>query len=306
MGLNVTAITGYVDQNEKSLIGKALVGGRTAGLLNLQTGVKGSSYLNILNADPTLQAGTCGWNDLGDNVLSRRLIQTGLIKVNVAFCDKDLIGTSMQYGVKVAVGAKTLPFEEDFIDQNVKAVQSKLEKALWQGDTDSVDEGLKHFDGLVKIIGAAGSGVVSATDATAKNIVLKAKEVIASVLALMPNEIMDRPDKVIFVGYDVYRAYVTQLQEANLFHYTGNLDGKMEMVIPGTDVRLIGVAGLVGTKRIYASYLENFNMGTDLEGDSEKFKFWYSEDNAEFRLKVEFNAGVQVAFPDMIVVYKGA
>ena len=60
MSIIKDSITGYVDANEKQLIGKAIIGGKTASLLNLQTGVKGSAYLNLLDADPTLQAGGCG------------------------------------------------------------------------------------------------------------------------------------------------------------------------------------------------------------------------------------------------------
>ena len=303
MSLDVSGITGYVDANEKELIGKALIGGKTAGLLNLQTGVKGSSYLNLLDANPTLQAGGCGWNMEGENTVTRREIKTGLIKVNVAFCDKDLIGTSLQHEVKVAVGAKTLPFEEEFVNQNLASIQKQLEAAIWQGDTDSLVDNLKHFDGFIKLLGAS-SGVVDA--GTTLDVVVKAKEAIEAVVMALPNEIMDRSDKVIFVGYDVFRAYVAQLQAANLFHYTADLAGSMELVIPGTDIKLIGVHGLTGQKKIYGSYLENMYLGTDLEGDSEKFAFWYSEDNSEFRLKVEFNAGVQVAFPDYVAVYTGA
>ena len=302
MALDVSTITGYVDANEKELIGKTLIGGKTAGLLNLQTGVKGSSYLNLLNADPTLQAGGCGWNADGTTSVTRRKLETGQIKVNVPFCDKDLIGTFMQHEVKIAVGAKKLPFEQEFIEQNLKAIQKKLEEAIWRGDTVDGVGHLKRFDGFIKIIDGA-SGVISA--GTTLDIVAKAKEAVEAVIAKMPNEIMDRTDKVIFAGYDVYRAYIAQLQAANLFHYTADLVGSMEVVIPGTDIKLIGVHGLTGQKRIYASYLENMYFGTDLEGDAEKFNFWYSEDNSEFRLKVEFNAGVQVAFPDFITSYKG-
>ena len=34
----------------------------------------------------------------------------------------------------------------------------------------------------------------------------------------------------------------------------------------------------------------------------ETFDLWYSKDNQEFRLAVKFNAGVQVAFPDEVVL----
>lgn len=301
MSLDVSKITGYVDENEKQLIGKALIGGKTAGLLNLQTGVKGSAYLNLLNADPTLQPGGCGWSADGTTTVTRRLIETGQIKVNMPFCDKDLIGTFAQHEVKIAVGTKTLPFEQEFIDQNLKAIQNKLEEAIWQGDTDAGVDHLKRFDGFIKVLD--GASVVDA--GTTLDVVADAKEVVEAVVQALPNEIMDRADKVIFAGYDVYRAYVAQLQAANLYHYTADLVGAMEVVIPGTDIKLIGVHGLTGQKKLYGTYLENMYFGTDLEGDAEKFMFWYSEDNSEFRLKVEFNAGVQVAFPDFVAVYTG-
>lgn len=302
MGLVVNSIKGYVDANEKELIGKTLIGGKTAGLLNLQTGVKGSAYLNLLNADPTLQEGGCGWNEDGTSTVTRREIKTGQIKVNVSFCDKDLIGTSLQHEVKVAVGTKTLPFEEDFIGQNLKAIQRKLEETIWQGDIASGVAHLKRFDGFIKVLD--GAGVVDAGNTL--DVVAEPTKAIKAVVQALPNEIMDRADKVIFAGYDVYRAYITELQEANLFHYTADLEGAMEVVIPGTDIKLIGVHGLTGQNKLYGSYLDNMYLGTDLEGDAEKFMFWYSEDNSEFRLKVEFNAGVQVAFPDFVAVYTGA
>jgi hypothetical protein len=59
---------------------------------------------------------------------------------------------------------------------------------------------------------------------------------------------------------------------------------------------------LVGTDRVFAADFENnVFYGTDLEGDEEKFELWYSQDNREFRLAVEFNAGVQVAYPNQVV-----
>lgn len=306
MAFSVSTINDYVQANENSLIGKAVIGGKTASLLNLQTGVKDSAYLNLLTADPTLQAGACGWNPAGTTTVTRRKIQTGQIKVNTPFCDKDLFKTYMAYGTKVAIGQKTMPFEEEFIMQNIKEVNRKLEETIWQGDaTGSAGTHLDRFDGFKTIIDNA-SGVVNATHGTPKVILTYPKECIDAVVAAIPNGIIDRSDLVVFVGYDVFRAYVAALQAANLYHYTADLAGNMSMTIPGTSIRLEGVHGLTGVKRIYASALENMYFGTDMENDQEKFKFWYSEDNSEFRLKIEFNGGVQVAFPDLVTKYLGA
>ena len=109
---------------------------------------------------------------------------------------------------------------------------------------------------------------------------------------------------MIFAGNDLFRTYVMALAAANLYHYTGTVDGKMEVVIPGTSVKLVGVPGLIGTNRMFAFQSSNVYYGTDLENDKENFDFWYSTDDRNYKMEVKFSAGVQVAFPDQVVRFK--
>lgn len=303
MSFNVSGITDYVKANEEKLIGKAIIGAKTASYLTLQTGVKGSAYLNLLTADPTLQAGACGWSAAGSTSVSRREIKTGQIKVNQPFCDKDLINTFMQHGVRIAAGQKELPFEEEFVEQNLKGIQKKLEEIVWNGDvTGSTSTHLDLFDGFIKIF-ANEASVVDAT-VSGKTLATNTLDALDAMVAGLPNEVIDRDDLVIFVGVEIYRKAIKAYQDANLYHYVpAALEGTLETVIPGTNIKLVGVHGLTGKNKAYGSYVANMFLGSDLEGDSEKFTFWYSEDNSEFRLKVEFNAGVNVAFPDHVVAY---
>lgn len=108
----------------------------------------------------------------------------------------------------------------------------------------------------------------------------------------------------ILIGADKFRAFVQAMVEKNFYHYDGKpMDN--EIMIPGTNVRLIAVNGLNGTNKMIAGQLDkNFFYGCDMLNDEEKFEFWYSQDNREFRLAIEFNAGVQVAFPDEVVLGK--
>jgi hypothetical protein len=303
MAFVVSSITDYVKANENQLLGKAVIGGKTASLLNLQTGVKGSAYLNLLTADPTIQAGGCSWDAAGTTTVTRRKIETGQMRINTTFCDKDLYTTSMQYGVRVAAGQKSLPFEEEFVAQNVAGVQKKVEEILWRGDSEgTTSTHLDLADGFIKIIGAA-SGVVDAT-VSGKTLAANTLDVIDAIVAGIPNEIIDRNDLVVFVGIEIYRKAVKAWQDSNLYHFVpANLEGSLETIIPGTNIKLVGVHGLTSQNKAYASYAENMYLGTDMAGDYEKFMFWYSEDNSEYRLKIEFNLGVQVAFPDFVVKY---
>lgn len=305
MSLNVTTLPAFVEERHLPLLRKAVIEAKSAREFNLQTGIKGATALNLLATNVAFGDGaTCGWNEAGESTLSQRQIVPGAIKVNMAFCDKQLLKTWMNYEVKVAAGQKTLPFEEDFMNGVVDDIKAKLEKAIWQGDKASSDANLNKFDGMIKILDAAtvAKTVTYADGATIASIV-------NDVYAAIPSAAFSKGEVVLYMGADAYRAYIQELiANGNLVITNGVNEVAMpeSVLIPGTNVRVHGVAGLDNTGRFYASYRDNFVYGTDMQGDEEKMEMWYSQDNREYRLAVEFTAGVQAAFPDMVVIAKKA
>lgn len=303
MSFTVTAIGSYVQANEEKLIGKAIVGAKTASLLNLQTGVKGTANLNLLTATTGLQDGSsCGWAASGGVTVSKRQIVTKMMKVNQEFCHKDLIGTSLQWGVKIAAGMETLPFEDMFVNQIVENVNREIEAGIWQGNT-ALSGGTTNalMDGFIALLSGetTTSGVIAGSSLSGTSAMVKT--VIENMVMQFPDSIIARDDLIIYVGYDVYRKYIQALQAANLFHYTESLTPALGITIPGTNIRLEGVHGLTGQNKAYGSYRSNFFLGTDLENGQEEFKFWFSDDDDTFKLKITFNLGVQVAYPDLVV-----
>lgn len=290
----------YVDGNRLPLIREAVLRAKSAYLFNLMTGVKGATNLNLLNTEVEFGDGsTCGWNEAGTSTISARTLTPGHLKVNMAFCEKALLKTALNHDVKIAANQKNLPFEEDFFKGIGDAIAANLEKALWQGDTASSDANLNKFDGLVKIIGAA---------TPAANVTYTASDTVTTavnkVYAALPAEVWSKGEVVLYMGEDQYRKYIQELIANGNIVITNAVEDipfKDSVLIPGTDVRVYGVAGLNGTNKMYASYKDNFVYGVDMTSDAEQYDFWYSQDNREFRLAVEFIAGVQVAYPDMIV-----
>lgn len=294
MALNVNDITGYVEEQRLPLIKKTVIGADTITKANLQTGIKGSGALNILNTEVVLGDGSnCGWNEAGESKVSQRVLKTGAIKVNMSFCDKKLLDTWMNYEVKVAAGQKELPFAEDFIGGVIDSIKAANEKQIWQGDTNGSAANLTNFDGFLTILSGETSVITDTVTGTAKDLIDKAYE-------LIPVDVLEKA--VIYVGKDTFKEYVQLLTNANLYHYNPKVDGSFTVVMPGTEVAVYGVAGLNGTDKVVASDAENLFVGVDLAGDDEKFEFWYSQDNREFRLAIEYNMGVQVAYPDEVVV----
>lgn len=291
----VSSLPAYVEQNRGELIAKAVLGARTASIINYQTGIKTSAAINLLSTDVQFQDGSdCGFEAAGSQELSQRIIETGLIKVNMEYCDKNLLKTYAQYGVRIAADENALPFEEKFVGDVIANIKAALEKAVWQGDKTSQDDNLNKFDGLLKILGAA-TGVVAATGS--KSDVFAALQ---DVLVKLPATAL-KEDTRIFVGDDTFMRLVNELVNKNLYHYSAN-NANYEIVLPGTTIRVTAVEGLNGTDKIVAGRASNFFYGTDLEGSEERFDFWFSQDDRTFKLAVEFNAGVQVAFPDEVVM----
>lgn len=299
MAIDINTITGYVEQRRLPIIRNAVIGAKSLKYMRPNVDVKGKAVLNLLNTDVKFNDGSnCGWNDTTEGTFTQRTIETGQIAVNMSLCDKALAQTWMGYEVKaglVGEGEKA-PFEEDLINGIVENVQGNLEKAIWQGDKASVDENLKKFDGFGKIT-ATGTKTVTYTTSD------KASKIIGDVYAALPAEVFSKGDVVIYVSDTLYRKYVQEMIAANLYHFVE--DAKTDyVVLPGDSrVKVIGTAGLDGTTdgAVYASYAENFNFGTDLVGDSANVDAWYSKDNREFRFAIDFNFGVQVAFPDLVV-----
>lgn len=285
----VSSLPEYVEQRREELIAKSVMGAKTLDYINLQTGVKGPTALNLIDFDITLQDDACGWNTAGAATLTQRIIDAKPFRVNMAVCDKNLYGTWAQYQVKVAAGkvASDLPFEQDFVNGVLNGIQERVEELIWQGDAANPGE----FDGFLTILGSA----TSATGTTKMALISEA-------YAALPCEVAGKSDVVVFVSCATFRAWMQELVAANLYHYNPGNEGAMEYMLPGTNVRVIAVPGMADNKAV-AGRLSNFFYGTDLESDMETFDLWYSKDNREFRIDVSFIAGVQIAYPSEVAYY---
>ena len=289
MAVNLTGLTTYVDTNATELIAKASLGAPSLKYFRIQGGVKGETMINVLNTTISLGNGkACGWTEAGESKVSQRKIKPWTAKVNRSFCDKAMLDYFMNSEVTVAAGRENLPFAEQFIADVIKGCNEEVEKAIWQGITI----GGTKYDGLLDIL--AGATKVAVVEG-------KVFDTVKAVYKAIPAATLK--DSAIFMGVDQYRDLVMELVEKNLYHYQANDNADtFEMVFPGTSTKVIGVPGLNGTNKIAALALSETVYGVDMVDDAETFKFWYSADNQEYRLAINFNGGVQVAFLDNAVL----
>ena len=301
MAITFGNLTKYVEERRLPLIAEATLKSATVPYLSLQPDVKTSSKLNLLSTTVKFQDGlVCNWTGGSSQELSQREIKTGAIKIEMEYCTRALTNYWTQYQVRVAADPGALPFEEEFVNGILKSVEETKEKALWQGNTTGSVDNLKYFDGFLKIIDAEPDKVEVDT-ASLSTVYDKVKAVYAAI----PAKAFERGEVQIFMGSDDYRTLVQELVTANLYHYNPGDAGKgNEYMLPGTDIKVIGVNGLNGKHRIVAGSKYNMFYGFDIDSTDREFKFWYSEDNDEYRLRIVFNAGVQVAFPNEVVITK--
>jgi ribosomal protein L18E len=314
MSFSVGTLANYTKENEKLLVVSSVLGSKTASLIKeagtVLVGVKSSETINIMETDAVFQDGSsCGFNASGLTSFTQRAVTVGKIKVNEALCLKDLESKYLQKALPAGSMYTSMVFAEEYTNRKAEKIADQLEKALWQGNTSSVDVNLNKFDGLLKLITAAGASVVNANSVAFHGVVETAitdanvVSIFDDIYKAIPAQIVDKDDIAIFCGMDTFRTYTVKLKTSNLFHYKYDEAANGQFFLPGTNVRVIAVQGLNGTNDIVAARISNFFIGTDLLDEQERFELFYAAEAMQMRFVSEFKMGINYAFPDEIVKF---
>ena len=282
MAYNVESLGAYVQENKDIILKDIVFGGEygnTIPLMTKQLGIKTTEKIHPSTLEAVLQdvSGECGFNPQGDLNISERSITTKQKKVNMEFCLEKLLGKFAEYTVRVGANQDALPFEAEIIDGLVKSINKQVEKGVW---TD--------------LITNADAQLTVASTGTAY-------ERVMAVYMALPEAILE--DAVIFVSPATFREYVKDLVDKNFYHYNP-ADGDLEEIfIPGSGVKVRKAKGLAEQTDdvIFGTSPKNMIYGTDFMDNKEEIKAWFSDDNDTYRIKVRFNYGANVAFPDLVV-----
>lgn len=290
----VTGLTSYVEEHASELLTKSMLDGKSRRLFNLMTDVKGPTTLNIMDTEVHFSPLACGWNETSGTSFSQRQLVPAGLQVEMAFCSKNLLRTYAQHEVRVTAGYENLPFEEKWTGSIVDGVNENLEHMIYFGESGQTDQ----FEGLVSIL-EGDANTVDVTAASGSTAYAFLKDVAKAIPAKVKNP-------VILVSTPLYRDYMQDLVAANLYHYDP-ANGENEYRLPGTDIKVIAVDGLINTANdgkeyAIAANLNNIFYGVSADGDEDTFDLFFEPSEREFRLVINFVAGVQVAFPDEVVL----
>ena len=305
MAFNVSSISKFTNETRQELVKKAVLTGKTMNLVTILPGVKYKETLNLLENTITVADASCGFKSAGSVAFSQRVVEVAPLEVKDSLCEKTLeqyyLGQMMKPG-----SPKDEELGPILGDSYVEKIKEYNEKAVWLGNTGSTGANGK-VQGFIAILDAAGTGAggyVEAGDAgaTAGTIVASVDAMVAAV----PDAISGRDDLTLFMSYANYKVYCLALRTANFYHYDANMGPDFEIYVPGTNVKVVATHGLQGSNRMVLTYAENLVIGTDLLNEEEKFDIWYSMDNDEVRVNIQWKLGCQVYFPEFVVMNPSA
>ena len=300
MAFNVSTINPYVNETAMQLAQKAILTGRTVDVVRTVPGIKGTQTLNHLENTISVQNATCGFSSNGSVAISQVPITVTALEIKESLCEKTLeeyfIGQWMKPGS---------PKEEELgailADSYVKKVKEAIELNIWKGEVGVYGK----IDGFIHQLAALGTRVTAHNGSpdviggpfTSGTIISSVEAMVAAI----PEAILEQPDLILFLSMGNYMLYTSALRTANLYHYDAQNGVNFEMMIPGTSIKIMGTHGLTGTNSMILTYAQNLIIGTDLVNEEEKFDIWYSRDNDEVRVNIQWKLGVAIDYPEFVV-----
>lgn len=295
-GFDLTGLTGYVDENSFELISKAVLGTNLASFVDVRAGLKGNAVaIPLLEDTFNVQDGNdCGWS--ANNTASISQVDMCIYhpKVQHEFCPQALRDTFMAKSLAAGQfgSSENLPMEAVFANYFVEKLQNYNEKYIIAGTT--------NCDGIQTPISASGVNVAG------YNIDWTANTSVAGAQALfegLPGAVSMADDLVLTVSVGDYKALALGVTQGNYYHISPDMEN---LFIPGTNVRVVASAGLKdqtnGLNTRILTRASNIILGTDLTGDFEQFKLWYSQDNDQIRATMKWAIGMAVVEPSLAVI----
>jgi hypothetical protein len=295
---DVSAITGFTDQEGGMLLSRSLVGAVTPQYGNVRLGIKGTQAINLLDSTLAVQDGDCGWSQSGTTTYTQVNLATCAKRVNESLCPSTLYDTYQSKLLAPGQTEESVPFEQAIADLKVKQIQSHIESKLWGATIAGGD----CFDGFASLIVTGATGVAnssgttfssSAAYGTAGNPITEVDKLINA----LADDAMAREDLVVFMSYANFRLYVQALTKANFYQdyiKESSITGNMVAVHPNSNVEIVPTQGLNGSDQVVIGPKEYFVIGFDLVSDHEQFDIWWSRDNDEIRFRANFNYGAAI------------
>lgn len=253
---DVSGLASYVDEQREQLTVRAVTEATTLQNITIQEGIKGSEEIKLMDDSIVYQAGDCSMTPSGDTVFTDRAIAVETLGFMKSFCNKDLAGFWTQLGLRPGANAedRELPFEQQIIDYLLRLHSYELDKLIWQGNKSTGSGNLAFMNGYISFL-TTGNGCVDLnSSATASISASNAYDVFYECFENTPANIAESGDLICFTGRENFNFLMKDLVDQNFFHYSpANISTMSEIMVPGTNMRVVKVNGLNGYDNIYTN-----------------------------------------------------
>ncbi|QIK60466.1 hypothetical protein G7050_11765 [Dysgonomonas sp. HDW5A] len=287
---------------------KALFGGRLIenGKIDVITGVKESTFLNLLNFEHTLlqpDGRDCAWTPEQVFKLSEKEVKIKTYKINLEQCIDDLERKRINVMLKPGAKNTDLPeaLEEATMEMLAAELSSEIETKIFTGNstTDPND-----FDGAVTVLSASTEAIkITGVTLTKANIVAEIEKVYNAI-----------PENVLVKGLEndsvkIYVAYETLQRLKMALASVSNQVIATAFTLEAEALRYLGleivpVKGL-NNKTIIAADISNFLLATDLLSDTEEIRIgqFPAPHDSKIFIDGRLRLGFVIPFEDEVVFY---
>ena len=316
MAFDVTGLAVYAPHDTSKVILSSVFGTKfmkeALSKATIQTGVKTKANVILMDTPVTIQSSTgCAWTPSGSATLTDKQITVASLAVQEEICAKDVQAKYSQMEMmKGSDNFDEVVFKEKLIEGKAQRLAEANENLLIKGDTAGAGN-LVFLDGIAKQVLTGGvvsnaapftasAPILTATGITTSNVVAIFDGVQNATLAAL----LDSTERVVICGYDTALKYGQALRNLNLYSYAMTQGGTDEFVIPGTNTRVMPIAGMNGTNMLIGFEWSNLVIGIDGEGEDEKIELGYDSYSKKVRLEAYYKLGVTFARNSEVVYFK--
>jgi hypothetical protein len=306
MGWDVEALDEFIVDDSTEISTRALYVGDTLETIAIQEGVKYKEKLKDMDVDFTWQDGSgCGWTPDGSVKLSDRELQVYLMKIEVPFCNLDLVETWAQRALKAGQIAQLedFPFQEAIVKYLADKNAEKMEDQVWNATIAGGD----FFNGFESLIAANSGDMIELNTAEATVInSTNAYDVIWAAFKQMnqtpAGKAIIKSGAIIMVTTNQFLDLVKNMVDLNFYsNAEANEAAEAGQIrLHGTKTIVKEFVGRTEDDKFYIANPNNFVFGRDLSSDMTNIDIWYNKDDEEIRTRLRFNAGTQLRFVEEV------
>ena len=284
MSFNLSGLNTYTDENSGILISQAVLGADLMNYVTVRPGyAAGTVAINVLDmSGMVFDNRSCGWSPTGTTTFTQIPVTVDNIQSKQSLCVQDLRDYWLSSQMNPSAFGEELPFEEFIAAEAVKQTRLNLETNMG----NAIITGFTSGNGC-SLQGGTPAGL------TAGNALAQVNDLIDA----LPSSVLSRTDLIMYMSYANFRALTRGLVAANYFHFAPgdkvlNYGLGQTVIIPGTNVTAVPVAGLGTSDRIICGPKEHIIAVTGLTDDQDKISIWYSKDNDEVRMLSAYRIGL--------------